>query len=492
MTSDNESAYKIMIDRGDFNKQPAQRQHRTKELLSGGFGQKRSQPGLSQPSLMDRLTHDQNSADRMQGMGQVQQQLYKPQPQWVGESATNMNPGSNSNNNANNMNPSPQPKWVGDNATNMNPGNNSNNNANNMNPSNNPQHLQTIQTPNWPNPGIQQPPSFNYPAQDYSAHNRNNQHNAASETTRNLETKPWYEKNSHSSEEGESRKSTRRFNRFWQKSDSESSRSSRRSGRRYDRSSRHRSKQRGKYDISDSESGNDYCDSTRLNSQQKKVLLDTIKEHCPDTMHSMVYEDVLAQMEQLDKQGYKLPQNYDKRKHDLDTNEIRLYEQQVMRDKQRDLKKMSYILNFSALGLNGFCQCMNFDWIKTKHLPKMIREGIDDGDFDDCLEGIGMYLRGTIFDNPVFSTVLKFVEKVGESHQTEVEEEQEKLEDEEERRDHRNASALKSMHKFRGGGFSSSSFSSDENSDTTLPFDVKPPKSLPGSKSRPVQGKKTK
>jgi len=181
-------------------------------------------------------------------------------------------------------------------------------------------------------------------------------------------------------------------------------------------------------------------------------MLSTIREYIPENMYDTVYQDLLTQMDQLDKKGYKLPKGYDKHKHDISDNEIRLYEQQLQRDKGRDQKKMSYMINFSALGLSWFCQCIQVDWIKTKHLPEIIRTALADGEFDDCLEGIGMYLRGSVFDNPIFSTILKFVEKIGEAHHNEMEEEQEKLEAEEERKERRHAEALRSMNNIRHGG----------------------------------------
>jgi hypothetical protein len=251
--------------------------------------------------------------------------------------------------------------------------------------------------------------------------------------------------------------------------------------------------------VSDSES--DYSDASGystddsrrrhhikgLNSLQKKMVLNTIRDYCPDNMHNVVYEDLMSQMELLDKKGYKLPKGYDKRKHDLSENEIRLYEQQLQRDKSRDQKKMSYMINFSALGLSWFCQCISVDWIKTKHLPEIIRNALEDGEFDDCLEGIGMYLRGTVFDNPVFSTILKFVEKIGEAHHMEMEEEQDKLEEAEERKEIRHADALRQLNKFR-------------QPNAAPAFDVPAPKSLgqrhytdtsdSGTSSRETTGKK--
>jgi hypothetical protein len=171
-------------------------------------------------------------------------------------------------------------------------------------------------------------------------------------------------------------------------------------------------------------------------------------------MNNIVYDDVISQMEQLHKKGFRLPEGYDKNKHSISDNEIRLYEQQIKMGRHRDQRKVSYILNFSALGLNWFCQCMNFDWIKTSKLPSLVREALKDGEFEDSLEGIGTHLRGTIFDNPIFSLGLKFVEKVGEAHHLELEEEQEKLEKEAEEQDFRKKTKLAEMNKYRSAPLS--------------------------------------
>lgn len=166
-------------------------------------------------------------------------------------------------------------------------------------------------------------------------------------------------------------------------------------------------------------------------------------------LHDAVYQDIISQMEHLEKNGYRLPKEYDKHKHDMSDNEIRLYEQQMQRDKTRDFKKVSNMMSFSATCLSQFCEFMQVDWIKTKHLPKVIREAIKEGEFEECMEGIGSYMRGSVFDHPIFSTVLKFVEKVGEAHNNEMEEEQEKLEEEEERRERRHADSLRQLNKLR-------------------------------------------
>lgn len=166
-------------------------------------------------------------------------------------------------------------------------------------------------------------------------------------------------------------------------------------------------------------------------------------------LHDVVYQDIIAQMEHLEKHNYPLPKEYDKNKHDISDNEIRLYEQQLQRDKHRDSKKVSGMIAISATCLSQFCQLMQIDYLKTKNLPKLIREAIADGEFDDYMEGLGEYLRGSVVDHPIFSIALKFVEKVGEAHNMETEEEQERLEEEEAQREKRHAESLRSLNKLR-------------------------------------------
>ena len=59
-----------------------------------------------------------------------------------------------------------------------------------------------------------------------------------------------------------------------------------------------------RYDVSDSES--DYHhrgEKQSLDPLQKKIILDTIRDYCPESMNNIVYEDIIAQMEQLNKKG---------------------------------------------------------------------------------------------------------------------------------------------------------------------------------------------
>jgi hypothetical protein len=185
--------------------------------------------------------------------------------------------------------------------------------------------------------------------------------------------------------------------------------------------------------------------------EQRKIMMETIEEYVPANMQTRVFEDVVSQINQLHEKGFTKPKNYNEKEHSLDENEINLYEQQMAQHKSRDEKKMTYLINFSAMGVNWFCQSMALDWIKTNHLPELIRKSVADGEFNDGLDGIGKYLRGTIFDHPVFSTALKFVEKVGEAHHEEVEKELDQIYKEKKTKTERNQTALHTLNQFRQG-----------------------------------------
>jgi hypothetical protein len=239
-----------------------------------------------------------------------------------------------------------------------------------------------------------------------------------------------------------------------------SSRSSKSSGTKLSRRHSRRKhirhpKRRDNYDITDSSASDSDSNNSSsgyeqgLNTRQKKLIQSTIKDYCPENLQNVIYADVIAQMDGLQDKGFKLPKDYDKQKHNLNENEIKLYEMQIQRDKKRDQKKMSYMLNFGAQGLAWFCTFLAVDWIKTKYLPEMIRLAVSNGDFDDGLEGIGNYMRGSVVDSPIFSTGLKFVEIMGQSHQRQIEEDIDKLEEFEEKKAERLTEGLRVINKFR-------------------------------------------
>jgi hypothetical protein len=215
------------------------------------------------------------------------------------------------------------------------------------------------------------------------------------------------------------------------------SRSSRDSGRFHSRRSK-----KNRYDISDDDSETD-CEE--LTSGQKKKVMQMIEDLCPSSMSKVIQQNVLDEMDKLDKKGYRLPKGYDKSKHTLDANEMQLFGQQVAKEKDRDRNKAINFIGMAANGLKWFCQMMHIDVINTSRVPQIISQGIEDGEFEDSLEGLGTYLRGTVFENPLVSSAFTFVKKVGDASNEEIEEENEKLAEEQLRREEKTKTPLSTL-----------------------------------------------
>jgi flagellar hook protein FlgE len=179
------------------------------------------------------------------------------------------------------------------------------------------------------------------------------------------------------------------------------------------------------------------------------MVFETIKEYAPDHVKNLVYEDVIGQMEQLEKDGFALPKDYDKRKHDMDDNEITLFEQQLARDRKSGRVRATNLINFSASMVSGMCRMMQIDAIRTKKLKATVAEALREGEFDDSLDGMSTALRGTVAENPMVSTIIKLVEKVNEAHEAELEDERKQKEKEERERTQRNQNTIASLNRLR-------------------------------------------
>lgn len=188
-----------------------------------------------------------------------------------------------------------------------------------------------------------------------------------------------------------------------------------------------------------------------LSQQQKSIVMKTINEYCPKDVQNIVFQDIVSQIEEMNTRGYTAPAIDPNESTRLDAREFQLFQQQLQKEKAGDVKKMQYLINFAALGLSWFCQSLELDWIKTRRLPETIRTAVSDGEFDDSLEGIGMYLRGTVFENPVFATTLKFVEKVGQAHHEEIEKLHSDMETAFEKRERDRYQSFSSLNTFRNG-----------------------------------------
>jgi hypothetical protein len=180
----------------------------------------------------------------------------------------------------------------------------------------------------------------------------------------------------------------------------------------FSRSSRqYKARPRGRYDLSD----DDFEDEEELTPAQKKKVVRLIEEMCPASMTNAIEQNVLEQMDRLDKQGYRLPKNYDKTKHDLSANELQLFGQQSAKNKDKDRVKAESYISLSAKAVKWACKFFHIDIIDTATLPDDIRDSLDNGEFDDVLDDVGQYMRGSMLDHPIVVAGSRFLDKLESS-----------------------------------------------------------------------------
>lgn len=187
-----------------------------------------------------------------------------------------------------------------------------------------------------------------------------------------------------------------------------------------------------------------------VNSEVRAYIDAKIKEYGhPEAVRRILNDDLIARMKYLNERGAPLPKNYVPEDHNMDENEFRLLQQQVQKTRNADKQKMSGFLKTAAISLRWFCSSMNIQFVKLKYLPDIIKESIEDGEFDDVAEGLSEAMRGTVLDHPLYNAGIKFLEKVSEAHDRAEEENEENWEKKENKRKNRREELLNEMRRAK-------------------------------------------
>lgn len=167
-------------------------------------------------------------------------------------------------------------------------------------------------------------------------------------------------------------------------------------------------------------------------SKQADITQEDIRELIrnsdgPEYLKDAIERDVMKRLREMEKRGYRLPENFDKNKHDIDAAQHALFTQQAEREQQRDESRARDLINLVGVGLPRVFQWLKLDWIKTGQFEKLVKRGLDEGDFENCLGSMGRSLRNTIFDNPTFSAAFVLLDKAAQANRNEIEDENDHL-----------------------------------------------------------------
>ena len=394
----NESAYKIMVPTNAISNAHRQRKQRTQELLSGGV--------MNKPIVL---------ADEIQNTQFQNQNFQEPQmnPQMQNHQFQSY---SNSFQNQNQTQNTSQNMYQNPNAFQ----NQSQNSFQNV--SQNPVPQPLFQNQNSFQPSPQRPfgsSLFRNPSpfgnrNDSSPFGNRNENSSFGSLFGNRFKRPESNKSNassrHSRDSGRFRSSTKDFRR------GEFSRSKFRTD---------------KYGINVSDDDNE--EERHHDSLTDERILKIVNEVCPSNMKHVIARAVEEKLRKLETRQ-RLPSNYDPTKHSFSENEMQLYDAQLERDKSKDKNRAETLISSAAATINMAFKFFKMDFIRTDNLPSIIRDSLKQGEFEDYVEDVGKYLRGTIFEDPIVGAGIKFLEKLGEANNESLEAENEQLEEELEQR----------------------------------------------------------
>lgn len=146
-----------------------------------------------------------------------------------------------------------------------------------------------------------------------------------------------------------------------------------------------------------------------LDPVQLKVIQSIIHSHLPEDLRDCTYNDIIYHLEKYNQEGY-ISKELSKRGVTLTEKEVRMFEAQLMKDKELGKKKMKYHLRSGARLLRTVCKMLNIKSLRTKYLANTIDEEMESGEYDGILGEMAPKLRGSIWDSPVFALVTKMVD----------------------------------------------------------------------------------
>lgn len=149
----------------------------------------------------------------------------------------------------------------------------------------------------------------------------------------------------------------------------------------------------------------------------------------PTYLKTAFEQDVMDEIRRRENKGYRVPRDYDKNKHDLEASEMALYSQQAEREHERDENRAKGVIRGIATIVPTLFDIFHIKWLKTNKLQKFVEDGLEQGDFEGCLEKMGRSLKDTWLDNPKIAAAFVFGEKLAKANKSELDDENDSLQD---------------------------------------------------------------
>lgn len=183
-----------------------------------------------------------------------------------------------------------------------------------------------------------------------------------------------------------------------------------------------------------------------VNGQQyKRLLFDTIRDHCPSDIRDTVYKDVMNKI----KNPETMIGNDSMEYNTMNRAEFILLEQQAKKNKLARIKRINNMIKMFIHALDWFTRMMKVEWFNFHDFKIMVEKSIEEGEFNDCANGIEEITPNQILDNPFVGIVTSLTTKACKAQHMKEENSQIKMEKEQEERNRIRRSVVDDMRNAR-------------------------------------------
>jgi hypothetical protein len=178
------------------------------------------------------------------------------------------------------------------------------------------------------------------------------------------------------------------------------------------------------------------------------IVTRKIAEICPVEYRDLAYTETMADLQFMKSNGCEPPRP-SRSMHQENQAEYEKMDRQVAKERQKQIRKCTYLIQMAAVGVHALCKGTRVDILKTDLLQSEIKKNVDSGLFDDHAESLGEYMRGSVFEHPLVAISMDFARIVNDAHQKQIEEEEKQLEKEQELRHQRNKESMRILQEYR-------------------------------------------
>lgn len=134
-----------------------------------------------------------------------------------------------------------------------------------------------------------------------------------------------------------------------------------------------------------------------------------------DEIHSIIFNTVSKELEQLKDKGFNYPAGYDPSTQTLENNEITLFALRLQEQRVNNRNRIKGFIKIASMIFSVVCQWAKIKVLDTENFVRDISASVAAGEYDAFIDMIEPDLQNNMLTHPFTSMFVKFVDTASES-----------------------------------------------------------------------------